>query len=940
MRTTDSQGMHKTVEKCRLRFQNPKSKAPNPRQIQNPKFEIQNEAWPGSASWSLVLWILNLSGIWDLGFGVSVSRDSARHLLLLLLSLLPSAAAASSGSWHVPEAVLRFTIEADPNQPQAPGVDISGKKSSDVNWSGAYYRIDGKTYKRAIAMTCPGKASYACKEDLRRFVALIGVREDAGESASIVFEVWAGTRKLCASPPMTRYSTPIGIDVRIPPRIKRIELVATGSSSQGHHWAGWVNPGFPARDDSPRVGHVTLPVPGFDPSKYEVVVVTANGGRIPSTRLSVPEEGKVEQLFFGGQGWSTYYAYWVPKDKYEPEPTEWLPNAGLVLETRRADKARQRECEDWPGLVKVWNQAGQSVGRTLVTGIHHGFPVHPSLIEGREETARNSLALYRYTGFFEAGQTGEYVFATASNWGSHLLVDDKLVVSWPGNHDYRQGIKGQKQGKVVLQPGVHKIDYFNYSPWGTMFTLAAWQPPGGKLGVMTNNDFGSTRGYVVTSVECNPAAEQRVSFDWSVVDDWRLDRDKVGLVRMRFQAIPERGAEGKGGVGLAPPNSASGEEAARHAPPYSCRWTFDDGVVKTGRTVERVFLDSGKHTVTVQMRKGNLVLAETRQVVYAGGLAEKVWVEPRDPNAFRREIPRIDSRRAPIRDVVRLYTLGNEMPEPSWRDIAVPILLERAGELIGRPEYQPLRLELGQHLSSAAVQQYDQALSLYTTLLEKTRQGTPIRQQTMVLAGELLLRCLGKTDAALRLLDQARWEKAPDRTWTVRLGQARAEALLALGDMNELEAQMRQLRESSPQKDLRRQEIRRAGLLDQASFLARLKDAPVQWDYAMDNVQTLLREEPDRLLAPGLNLVRLDVHLARGEYRIARYLAERVAKLDLTPFDRAQVLVRHVRALCALGDLDAAKKALEELNAVFPNSEQVSQAQAMVVQAATKARSP
>ncbi len=373
------------------------------------------------------------------------------------------------------------------------------------------------------------------------------------------------------------------------------------------------------------------------------------------------------------------------------------------------------------------------------------------------------------------------------------------------------------------------------------------------------------------------------------------------------------------------------------APPY--RWAFDDGVVKTGRTVERVFLDSGKHTVTVQMLKGTQVLAETGQAVYAGALADKIWVEPRDPNAFRREVPGIDFRKAPMRDVARLYTLGHEMPEPSWKGIAVPVLLERVGELIGRPEYQPLCLELGQHLSSAAIQQYDQALSLYTQLLEKTRQGTPIRQQTMVLAGELSLRCLGKTDAALRLLNQARWEKAPDKTWTVRLGQARAEALLAIGDMKELEAQMRQLQDLSEQKDPRRQEVRRAGLLDQASLLATLKDDPVQWDYAMDNLQTLLREEPGKLLAPGLNLVRLDIHLARGEYRIARYLAERLAKLDLTPFDRAEVLVRHVRAWCALGDPDAAKKVLEELIAVFPNSEQVSQAKAMVVQAATKTRS-
>ncbi|MCL5278366.1 MAG: NPCBM/NEW2 domain-containing protein, partial [Planctomycetes bacterium] len=799
-------------------------------------------------------------------------------------------------------------------------------------WSGAYYRIDGKTYKNAVAMTCPGKAVYGCKENYRRFVALIGVREDAGESAAIVFEVFAGTRKLYTSPPLTKHSTPVGIDVSIPGRTKEIRLVTSGSSSEGHHWAGWVNAGFLMRDERPRVGYVTLPVPGFDPAQYEVAVFAVEGGRVPGVRLATPEEGKIDQLFFGGQGWLTYYAYLVAKDKFEPGPQDWLPNAGVVLETRRVDKGGQRACEDLPGLVKVWNEAGAPVGRSLVAGIHHGSPVHPRLLETGDKTAKDSLALYRYTGFFEADRAGEYLFATASNWGSHLLVDDKPVVSWPGSHNYRDGITGQKQGKVVLQPGVHKLDYFNYSPWGTMFTLAAWQPPGGKLGVMAGSDFPATRGFVVTGVEYNPAADKKLSFEWDVVDDWRLDHDKIALVRMRFRAFPDRRAEDRG------QKTEDGGRKTDGAPSTDFRWTFEDGVIKMGRAVERVFLDCGKHAITVQMIKGAQVLAETKQVVYAGARADKMWVEPRDPKAFQQEIAQTDLRKAPIQDVVRLHVIGNDLPEPVWKKTAVQVLLERVDELMARPEYQPLCLELGQHLSSAAVQQYDQALSLYTKLQEKTREGTPLRQQTMVAAGELLLRCLGRPDAALRLLNQARWEKAQDKTWTVRLGLARAEALLALGDTKELEAQMRQLQELQGKQDPRRQDLRRAGLLDQAAFLAGQKTDPAQWEYAMNNVETILREEPDQVLSPEFNLVRLDVHLARGEYRIARHLAERLAKLDLTPYDRAQVFVRHIKALCALGDPDSARKVLEQLTQVYPNSEQAAQARAMVVEAATKAR--
>jgi tetratricopeptide (TPR) repeat protein len=401
---------------------------------------------------------------------------------------------------------------------------------------------------------------------------------------------------------------------------------------------------------------------------------------------------------------------------------------------------------------------------------------------------------------------------------------------------------------------------------------------------------------------------------------------------MRFRAFPDRRTEARG------QRTEDGGRQTDAAPSSDIRWTFDDGVVKTGRTVERVFLGCSKHIVTVQMVKGTEVLAETRHVVYAGARADKMWVEPRDPKAFQREIAQTDFRKAPIQDVVRLHTIGSDLPEPSWKKMATQVLLERVSELMARPDYQPLCLELGQHLSSAAVQHYDLALNLYTKLQEKTREGTPLRQQTMVAAGELLLRCLGKPEAALRLLNQARWEKAQDKTGTIRLGLARAEALLALGDTKELEAQMGQLRELQGKQDPRRQDLRRAGLLDQAAFLAGQKNDPAQWDYAMSNVETILREEPGQVLSPGLNLVRLDVHLARREYQIARHLAERLAKLDLTPYDRAQVLLRHTKTLCALGDPDAAKKVLEQLTQVYPNSQQAAQARVMVVEAATKAR--
>ncbi|MCU0915403.1 MAG: NPCBM/NEW2 domain-containing protein [Planctomycetes bacterium] len=869
----------------------------------------------------------------------------------MLGSFLSCAAVASSRSWHVPDAVLKFTIEADPNRPTPPGIHVSGRKDTHADWNGSYYRIDGKTYKGALAMTCPGQATYGCKEEYRRFTALIGVREDAGDTAAIVFEVAAGTRKLYSSPPLTKFCPPIGIDVRLPPKTTQIVLTAKGSGSEGHHWAGWVDAGFPTRDDRARVGCVTLPVPGFDPAQYEAVMFTSNGLSVGSRRLAT-RDGQIDLLFFAGQGWSTYYVYWVRTDRFMAPAKTWEPDAGLVLETRRIDKSRQRECEDPAGMAKVWNAAGPAVGRSLVLGVHHGYPVHPLLLDAADNSAaKGVVALYRYTGFFEADRAGSYLFATASNGGSHLLVDDQPVVSWPGNHDYRQGIRGQKQGKVTLEPGVHRLDYFNYGPWGTMLALAAWQPPGGKFGVMTGNDFSAVRGFVATGVESSPA-EDKVSFDWDVVDDWRLDPTNVVMVRMRFRALPDRRLEDKGR------KTESGkqktEDGKQKTEPSSVVWTFDDGITRTGRTVERVFLSPGRHTVKVQITRDNEVLAETSQAFLAAGAAEKIWAVPRDPEAFQKGIAQFDFRTRPIQEAVRLYTLGAQMQEPVWKNAAEQVLLERATELMTQPSYYPLCLELIAHLCMPALQRYEQALDLYTKLRARTREGSgsPVRQQTMVLEGELWLRCLGKPDAALALLNQARWEKAQDKTSTIRHGLARAEALLALNQQEELAQQMRQLADLQKPQDAKRQELRHAGLLHEAQSLvnvARLaqpksaiQDPPsdrlAPLDTAMDNLQTILNEDPQQVLSPGWNRVRLDIHLGRGEYRMARSLAERLAHLEMTPYDRAEVLVRHVEVLCALGEPDAARKVWEDLTRVFPNSEHVSQARATLVEAATRTR--
>ncbi len=194
-------------------------------------------------------------------------------------------------------------------------------------------------------------------------MALIGVRDDAGDAASIVFEVFAGDRKLYTSPPLTKYATPIGIDVRIPPKTKEIRLVTSGPSSEGHHWAGWANAGFQTRDDASRVAlcHVAC---------LRLRSVEVRSGRVHHQRQSharhAPRRPGARAKSISSSSTAKGGPRTTPigsrRRNMNPSPRNGCPAAGLVLETRRVDKSQPKACEDLSGLVKVWNEASQVDG--------------------------------------------------------------------------------------------------------------------------------------------------------------------------------------------------------------------------------------------------------------------------------------------------------------------------------------------------------------------------------------------------------------------------------------------------------------------------------------------------------------------------------------------------------------------------------------------------
>jgi glucose/arabinose dehydrogenase len=81
----------------------------------------------------------------------------------------------------------------------------------------------------------------------------------------------------------------------------------------------------------------------------------------------------------------------------------------------------------------------------------------------------------RWRGFLLVEKSGEYTFSTASDDGSRLLIDGKVVVDNWGDHSW-----GKKSGSTHLSFGTHPIEIQYDQGGGECGVIAYWMPPGGK----------------------------------------------------------------------------------------------------------------------------------------------------------------------------------------------------------------------------------------------------------------------------------------------------------------------------------------------------------------------------------------------------------------------------------------------------------------------------
>jgi len=162
---------------------------------------------------------------------------------------------------------------------------------------------------------------------------------------------------------------------------------------------------------------------------------------------------------------------------------------------------------------------------------------------------------------------------------------------------------------------------------------------------------------------------------------------------------------------------------------------------------------------------------------------------------------------------------------------------------------------------------------------------------------------------------------------------AKAQAMLGLGRTTEAVGLVEQLSASSDSAGKANLKVKHAGLIRHSRVLTENQTDPNQLDYAMANIEMVIAEDPAKIFAPGVNLVKLDIHLARAEFQAAYHLTERLMNLQLSDYDIAEVLTRQVFASCGMKNLQKAKAVYAQLSKDYPYSPAKEKAKQAIIQA-------
>jgi len=111
----------------------------------------------------------------------------------------------------------------------------------NATWDDQPLRLAGQEYDRGLGTLPRTLLAYRIEPSERRFQALVGLDDRAGELANVVFRVLVDGKERFASPPMTRRSTPIPLNVDVSGGKLLILATEFGERGDVQDSADWVD---------------------------------------------------------------------------------------------------------------------------------------------------------------------------------------------------------------------------------------------------------------------------------------------------------------------------------------------------------------------------------------------------------------------------------------------------------------------------------------------------------------------------------------------------------------------------------------------------------------------------------------------------------------------------------------------------------------------------
>lgn len=494
----------------------------------------------------------------------------------------------------------------------------------------------------------------------------------------------------------------------------------------------------PAASDVP-CAHVRLSTGGrAREDGADIRVVTPGGEEVPRAVVA-RGPGDLFEVAFPVGSEREWYVYYGNPDAGEPRRT-FAPDRGLVLETRERAEGNPK---DWPAMELILARSTRVFGGAY----------WPQVFDGENPFGPSDDYVSDYRGFLFAPQDGTYTFYTASDEASFLFVDGKLVVSWPGWHDAREGAWAKFKGTIELAAGPHPFRYVHVERRGAQVMAAYWLPPGAKKAVVIPP--GAFPAPLDAEIVTHETLGKPAGADFTVSTEGKWGREDRVYPALTFRAQ------------MGPPGT-------------SYRWSFGDGLFADGPVVTHVYLTGGEVDVTLAVMSGGEADTVTRRIRVPD---EWTRFDRNDDRALARFARIAATYPGRLLDARELAGLAFLLEEAEREDALLPILREAVadGTRLTPEERYDAAVRLGElyrdrelDLAGAAW-----AFTRAATAAGRTAPDREVAARVALAEAHLLLG--GDAELARRLLETAVEALDPGETDTAR------RAWLRLGDARMLQ---------------------------------------------------------------------------------------------------------------------------------------------------------